>query len=114
MKTAIDIVLKVLGALLIVAGALKGWQLLTEPVANNSIWTWRSFMVLQVDKDWFVTTPAVVLLTDGQVISVWEAKAPDMDIILESIAKTLKNRRKNCVLYQQIFRHIWHYNEDVL
>jgi thiol-disulfide isomerase/thioredoxin len=49
MKTANDIVLKALGALLIVAGGLKGWQLLTEPVANNSIWTWRPFMVLQVD-----------------------------------------------------------------
>lgn len=49
MKTANDIVLKALGALLIIAGALKGWQLLTEPVANNSIWTWRPFMVLQVD-----------------------------------------------------------------
>jgi len=49
MKTANDIVLKALGALLIIAGALKGWQLLTEPVANNSIWTWRPFMVLHVD-----------------------------------------------------------------
>ena len=49
MKTANDIVLKALGALLIIAGTLKGWQLLTEPVANNSIWTWRPFMVLQVD-----------------------------------------------------------------
>jgi len=49
MKTANDILLKTLGALLIIAGALKGWQLLTEPVANNSIWTWRPFMVLQVD-----------------------------------------------------------------
>ena len=49
MKTANDIVLKALGGLLIVAGALKGWQLITEPVANNSIWTWRPFMVLQVD-----------------------------------------------------------------
>lgn len=45
-------------------------------------------------KEWFVTTPAVALLTDGQVISAWEAKAPDLDIILENIAKTLKNRRK--------------------
>ncbi|NIU14382.1 MAG: hypothetical protein GWN76_10340 [candidate division Zixibacteria bacterium] len=41
--------MKTLAALLIVAGVLKGWQLLTEPVANNSIWTWRPFMVLQVD-----------------------------------------------------------------
>lgn len=51
-------------------------------------------MVLQVDKGWFVTTPAVALLTDGQVTSAQKAKAPDFDIILENIAKTLKNRRK--------------------
>ena len=94
MKTANDIVLKVLGALLIVAGALKGRQLLTEPVANNSIWTWRPFMVLQVDKDWFVTTPAVTLLTDGNVTSAWEAKAPDLDTILKNMAKNTKNKRK--------------------
>ena len=49
MKTVNDILLKALGTLLIVAGALKGWQLLTEPVANINIWTWRPFMVLQVD-----------------------------------------------------------------
>ena len=49
MKTANDIVLKALGALLIVAGALKGWQLLTEPVANNSIWSYRPFLILTVD-----------------------------------------------------------------
>lgn len=90
MKTANDILLKVLGALLIVAGALNGWQLLTEPIANNSIWTWRPFMILQVDKDWFVTTPAVALLTDGQVISAWEAKTPRVEDVycVFGIAKT--------------------------
>ena len=49
MKTANDIVLKALGTLLIVAGALKGWQLLTEPVANNSIWSYRPFLILTVE-----------------------------------------------------------------
>jgi hypothetical protein len=34
-------VLKVLGLLLVVAAVLKGHQLLTEPVANSSIWTYR-------------------------------------------------------------------------
>ena len=97
MKTANDIVLKVLGALLIVAGALKGRQLLTEPVANNSIWTWRPFMVLQVDKDWFVTTPAVALLTDGRVISAWEAKTPDLDTILKNMAKNEEKNRNFAV-----------------
>ena len=90
MKTANDIVLKALGALLIVAGTLIGWQLLTEPVANNNIWTWRPFMALQVDKDWFVTTPAVALLTDGQVTSAWEAIAPDLDTILKNMEKMQK------------------------
>ena len=49
MKTANGIVLKALGALLIVAGVLKGWQLLTEPVANNSIWSYRPFLILTVE-----------------------------------------------------------------
>ena len=49
MKTANDIVLKALGILLIIAGALKGWQLLTEPVANNSIWSYRPFLILTVE-----------------------------------------------------------------
>jgi len=37
-------------------------------------------------KEWFVTTPAVALLTHGTVNHAWEAKAPDFDTILSKIA----------------------------
>ena len=33
-------------------------------------------------KDWFVTTPAAALISDGKVGSSWEAKAPDFDAIV--------------------------------
>ncbi|HUT31267.1 MAG TPA: hypothetical protein VMX13_15845 [Sedimentisphaerales bacterium] len=39
-------------------------------------------------KQWFVTTPAVVLLVDGRVNHAWEAKAPDFDAILSKIASS--------------------------
>jgi hypothetical protein len=39
-------------------------------------------------KEWFVTTPAVVLLVDGRVNHAWEAKAPDFNAILSKIAST--------------------------
>ena len=48
MKRANDIVTSLLGVLLIIAAVLKGWQLLTEPAANNSIWTYRPFLILPV------------------------------------------------------------------
>jgi hypothetical protein len=90
MKPASDTVLKLLGVLLFAAAVLKGWQLLTEPVSNNDIWSYRPFLILQVcvlgrlaeSKEWFVTTPAVALLSDGQVKSAWEGKAPDLHTIL--------------------------------
>ncbi|NIT55627.1 MAG: hypothetical protein GWN00_05125 [Aliifodinibius sp.] len=40
-------------------------------------------------KEWFVTTPAVALLKDSRVISAWEEKAPDMDTILNNMAKNI-------------------------
>ena len=43
------VVLKVLGAILLAAAALKGYQLLSEPVANTNIWTYRPFLILQVE-----------------------------------------------------------------
>lgn len=49
MKSASDIVLKLLGILLLTAAVLKGWQLLTEPVANNDIWSYRPFLILTVE-----------------------------------------------------------------
>lgn len=49
MSKAPDIVTKLLAALLLVAAVLKGWQLLTEPAANNDIWTYRPFLILTVE-----------------------------------------------------------------
>ncbi len=49
MKTANSIILKVLGLLLVTAAGLKGWQLLTEPVANADIWSNRGFLILTVE-----------------------------------------------------------------
>ena len=42
-------VLKALGTLLIVAAALKGHQLLTEPLANKDIWSYRPVLILLVE-----------------------------------------------------------------
>ena len=36
-------------------------------------------------KEWFVTTPATALITDGKVKKAWEAKAPEFETILENI-----------------------------
>ena len=49
MKSASDIVMKLLGILLLTAATLKGWQLLTEPMTNNDIWTNRTFLIFTVD-----------------------------------------------------------------
>ena len=49
MKLASSIVLKALGILLLTAAVLKGWQLLTEPVANSDIWSYRPFLILTVE-----------------------------------------------------------------
>jgi len=50
---------------------------------------------LDESKEWFVTTPATVLMTDGQVKSAWEEKAPDLDTILQKMAKKVQKNRKN-------------------
>ena len=36
-------------------------------------------------KEWFVTTPAVVLLKDGQVLAGWEAAAPKMEQLMKML-----------------------------
>jgi hypothetical protein len=46
-------------------------------------------------KEWFVTTPAVALLTDGQVLAAWEEKAPDFETILQNFAQNVKNSEKS-------------------
>jgi hypothetical protein len=38
-----------LGILLLAAAVLKGWQLVTEPVADNDIWSYRPFLILTVE-----------------------------------------------------------------
>lgn len=48
MKFVNNALLKVLGILLLMAAVLKGWQLLTEPVANSDIWSYRPFLILTV------------------------------------------------------------------
>ena len=47
MTRAGNIIVKLLGVILIVAAILKWHQLYTTPVANNSIWTYRPFLVAQ-------------------------------------------------------------------
>ena len=49
MKSASNIVLKLLGLLLLTGAALKGSQLLTEPMANTDIWTNRAFLIVTVE-----------------------------------------------------------------
>ena len=46
-------------------------------------------------KEWFVTTPAVALLKDGQVTSVWEEKAPDFDTIIQKMTNFSKQSEKS-------------------
>lgn len=61
MKSANDVVLKLLGILLLAAAVLKGWHLLTTPVANNDVWTSRLFLITQVEFElalgiWFLSS----------------------------------------------------------
>ncbi len=49
MKKVSNAVIKLLGVLLLTGAALKGWQLLTEPMANNDIWTNRTFLIFTVE-----------------------------------------------------------------
>jgi len=43
-------------------------------------------------KEWFVTTPAIALLTDGQVKQAWEKKAPAFDAIINSLVMVGKGK----------------------
>ena len=44
-----DMVLKALGLLLLTAAVLKGYELLTVPVANKDLWSWRPLLIFQVE-----------------------------------------------------------------
>jgi len=62
------------------------------PVSENSPCTLGQ---LAETKEWFVTTPAVALLTDGKVTSAWEEKASDFDTILQKLVKNQEKMKKS-------------------
>lgn len=41
-------------------------------------------------KDWFLATPTVALLANGNVMQVWEGKAPGFEVILQGLAVTVE------------------------
>ena len=43
------VVVRALGGLLLLAAVFKGYELLTVPVANRDLWSWRPFLVCQVE-----------------------------------------------------------------
>jgi hypothetical protein len=47
--SASDVVLKALGLLLLTAAVLKGHELLTVPVANKDLFSWRPFLIFEVE-----------------------------------------------------------------
>jgi len=49
MRKPSDITAKLWAIVLLIAAGSKAWQLLTEPVANNDIWTSRPFLILTVE-----------------------------------------------------------------
>jgi hypothetical protein len=64
---------------------------------------------LDESKEWFVTTPATALLTDGQVKSAWEEKAPDLDAILQKMAKNVRKPDKS-----RFFASTFHSTDSLL
>jgi len=60
---------------------------------------------LSSTKEWFVTTPAVALLTDGKVNHAWEAKAPDLDTILSKVASSAEKGPFPKILVFHSFSH---------
>ena len=43
-------------------------------------------------KEWFITTPTMVLLENGTVRNSWEEKAPEMDTVLQNIAMLINQK----------------------
>jgi len=60
-------------------------------------------------KEWFVTTPAVALLTDGTVNQAWEAKAPNFDTV---ISKIVSMAEKEPLAKTVVFHHSCHQQEN--
>jgi hypothetical protein len=65
-----------------------GFATIEVPPYGSSIETNCTYGRLADMKEWFVTTPAVVLLTDGQVKQIWQEKLPEIDAVLENIVLT--------------------------
>jgi len=54
------------------------------PVSQNSPCTLGQ---LAKTKEWFVTTPAVAMLKNAQVLQSWEAKPPDFETVLRKLSE---------------------------
>jgi hypothetical protein len=68
MSKGSGILLRILGFLLLAGAVLKGWQLVTEPVANQDIWSYRPFLIFVVE---FELALAVWLLSGVFKKAVW-------------------------------------------
>lgn len=44
-------------------------------------------------KEWFITTPAVVLLTNMRVETAWEETLPDLETIVSQLARSRETQR---------------------
>lgn len=54
MKSVSNVIMKLIGIILITAAILKGYQLLTEPTVEVTIWSQRWFLILQVEFELFL------------------------------------------------------------
>ena len=58
-----------------------------NPIETNCLYG-RLFDV----KEWFITTPAIVLLKNGEVTQTWEQKLPDWGSVLDNIYAETKGK----------------------
>ncbi|MHC4645392.1 MAG: hypothetical protein ACYTBJ_07810 [Planctomycetota bacterium] len=65
--------LRIVEGILSVAAFLKGWQLLTDPVAGNDMWSYRLFLIFQVE---FEFALAIWLLPGLFKKAAWLAGIP--------------------------------------
>jgi len=54
-------------------------------------------------KEWFISTPAVILLENGIVRNSWEEKTPDIDAILKSFSKLNKSFTSRILHRKEVF-----------
>jgi thiol-disulfide isomerase/thioredoxin len=71
-----------------------------SPIGQNTLCTLGQ---LAQTKEWFVSTPAEALISEGKVGSSWEARAPDIDAIVRNLEgkKIGNNLEKVFGSYQQ-------------